>query len=84
MLTTKLSSKGQVIIPQLLRTSHHWRAGMNFTVIDTEEGVLLKPQKILAETRLDEVAGCLKYQGKAKTLKEMDNAIKKGIKETFK
>jgi len=84
MLTTKLSSKGQIIIPQLLRNSHQWKAGMHFTVVDTAEGILLKPQKILTETRLDEVAGCLRYQGKAKTLKEMDDAIKKGIKETFK
>jgi len=34
----------------------------------------------LAETQLDEVAGCLAYKGKAKTLEEMDDAIAKGIK----
>ena len=84
MLTTKLSSKGQVIIPQPLRAFHKWKSGMKFTVIDTDEGVLLKPQRTFIETKLSDVAGCLQYQGKAKTIEEMNAAIEKGVKETFK
>jgi len=32
---------------------------------------------------LDEVAGCLKYQGKAKTIEEMEQAIGQGIEELW-
>lgn len=80
MLTTKLSSKGQIIIPQPVRASHNWKPGMTFTVIDTKEGLLLKPKTPFAHATLSDVAGCLKYVGRAKTLEEMDAAIAKGIK----
>jgi bifunctional DNA-binding transcriptional regulator/antitoxin component of YhaV-PrlF toxin-antitoxin module len=30
METTKLSSKGQVIIPKAMRAAHHWDAGQEF------------------------------------------------------
>jgi hypothetical protein len=32
-----------------------------------------------ATSHINEVAGCLATQGKAKTLEEMDNAIQQGI-----
>lgn len=83
METTKLSSKGQVIIPKPLRTAHHWIAGQEFAVFDTSEGVLLKPKSPFLETSIEEVASCLKYKGKPKTLDEMEQAIKDGIKEQF-
>lgn len=81
MQTTTLSSKGQVIIPKYIRTQHRWEAGQDLVVIDTGDGVLLKPKKPFAETSLDEVASCLKYKGKAVTLDEMQDAIKRGVLE---
>lgn len=41
METTKLSSKGQVIIPKHIRESHHWTAGLELQVIEFEGGILL-------------------------------------------
>lgn len=35
METTKLSSKGQVIIPKAFRSTHHWEPGLELMVIDT-------------------------------------------------
>jgi AbrB family looped-hinge helix DNA binding protein len=81
METTKLSSKGQVIIPKRLRSSYHWGVGQELTVIDAGEGVLLKPKKPFAETSLSDVAGCLKYKGAPKTLDDIGQAIKQGVKE---
>ncbi len=81
MSTTKLSSKGQVIIPAPVRASHHWEAGQELVVIDTGDGVLLKPKSPFPETSVKKVAGCLHYQGKAKTLEEMGEAIKAGVME---
>ena len=45
MANTRLSSKGQVIIPRSYLDAHHWKAGQELVVIDTEEGVLLKPAR---------------------------------------
>ena len=32
-----------------------------------------------SKTKLDDVAGCLAYQGEAKTIEEMNEAIQEGI-----
>lgn len=81
MDTTKLSSKGQVIIPKPIRTAHHWEPGQELIVIDTDEGVLLKPKTLFQETKLRDVAACLRYTGRPKNLEEMEQAIKCGVKE---
>lgn len=78
MNITRLSSKGQVIIPKASRVAHHWEAGQELVVIDTEDGVLLKSKKTFASSTLEELAGCLPYKGPAKTLEEMEQAIVKG------
>ncbi len=80
MTTTKLSSKGQVIIPKPIRSSHHWEPGQELVVIDTGDGILLKPATLFDETSLGDVAGCLKYTGPRKSLADMDVAIRKGAK----
>lgn len=75
METTRLSSKGQVILPKSIRTSHNWEPGVEFAVEDTPEGVLLRPIGPFAPTRLEDVVGCTGYGGPAKTLEDMDAAI---------
>ena len=79
MQTTKLSSKGQIIIPKAIRNAYHLEIGQKLEVEITPEGILLKIIKTLPTTTIDEVAGCLAYQGKAKTIAEMDDAIRLGI-----
>jgi AbrB family looped-hinge helix DNA binding protein len=81
MQTTKLSSKGQVIIPKELRTRRRWMTGLELETIETDEGVLLKPISPFTITTLREVTSCLTYSGKPKSLKEMEEAIKKGAKD---
>jgi AbrB family looped-hinge helix DNA binding protein len=81
MSTTRLSSKGQVIIPKVLRSRHHWEPGQELVAIDTEDGVLLRPASAFPVTTLREVAACLPFPGKAKTLEDMEAAIKAGAKK---
>jgi AbrB family looped-hinge helix DNA binding protein len=83
MNTTRLSSKGQVIIPKPHRTAHHWEAGLELVVIDFGDGILLKPKSPFPETSISDVASCLKFRGKPKSLDEITAAIGKGIKEGF-
>jgi AbrB family looped-hinge helix DNA binding protein len=75
METTRLSSKGQVILPKSVRDAHRWEPGTEFVVEDVANGVLLRPLKPFPPSRLKDVVGILRYTGKPKTLEEMDEAI---------
>lgn len=83
MEIAKLSAQGQVVIPQSFREAHQWEVGQEFIIIDMGDGILLKPKNPFTETKLDDVAGCLKYQGQPKTLEDMDNAIRQGVEEMW-
>ena len=74
-LTTTVSSKGQVILPAALRQRRRWGAGTKLVVEDTEDGLLLRAAPLFAPTTMDEVFGCLKYDGPTVTLEEMDEAV---------
>lgn len=80
METTKLSTKGQVIIPKAMRHAHHWEAGLELMVIDTGDGLLLKPMTPFPETALPDVAGSLRSRVRPKT----DAAIKVALKKDFR
>ncbi len=75
METTKLSSKGKVVLPRTICSAKSWYAGQEFSVEVTPEGVLLKPLKPFAPTRLEDVAGCTGYKGPRKSIEEMDAAV---------
>ena len=83
MDSIKLSSKGQVIIPKHIRSTYHWEPGQELILIDTGNGILLKPKAPFSESTLCQVAGCLHYTGTAKTVAEMDRAIAEGLKAQF-
>ena len=80
METTKLSSKGQVILPAAIRAANQWQAGVEFAVENTPDGVLLRPIKSVPATTLDEVIGCAGYSGKPHSITDMDKAITSEIK----
>lgn len=75
MYVVKLSSKGQLVIPAPVRAAHRWRDGDEFVVEEVDHGLLLKPRKPFAATRLEDVAGSLHYAGPAKTIEEMDEGV---------
>ena len=75
METTRLSSKGQIILPKAVRDTHHWAPGTDFSVEDTGDGVVLRPIKTGQPTRLDDLVGSLRVKGSARTIEEMDSVI---------
>ncbi len=83
MEITQLSNKGQINIPKKLIEKSNWKEGQEFIIINVGDGILLKPKKLFPKTKLDDVAGCLNYQQKAKTLEEMEQAIAQEIKESW-
>jgi len=83
MEVTHLLSTGDVIIPKVLRDAHHWEAGQELIAIDMGDGILLKPKKPFEETTLEKVAGCLKYEGKPKSIEDLEDAIRQGVVEQW-
>ena len=75
MPTTRLSTKGQLILPKDIRTARAWGPGTEFTIEEFDNGILLRPATRFPATRLDEVAGCLRSKKKAKTIAQMHAAI---------
>ena len=74
-LTTTVSTKGQVILPKAIRQTLRWEAGTRLVVESSPEGVLLKPAPVFAETRGEDVFGCLAHDGAPRTLTEMEVGI---------
>lgn len=83
MEITRLSSEGQVTIPEILRNAQHWQAGQELMVINVGDGILLQPKQPFPATTLETVAGSLKYSGTAKSLADFDDAIRQGVMEQF-
>jgi AbrB family looped-hinge helix DNA binding protein len=82
MATTKLSSKGQIILPKSVRDANRWPAGTEFSVENVAEGVLLKPLRPFSRTQLENVAGCLsRPEATARSVEEMDAAIMKNVRK---
>jgi AbrB family looped-hinge helix DNA binding protein len=76
MQTTRVSSKGQVVLPKAIRDAHGWSPGTELLIEDGPNGVLLRPRPRIAPSDLDAVAGCLHVDGApARTVEEMDAAI---------
>ena len=73
--TTRLSTKGQVVLPKALRTSHRWKPGTEFTIEDRDEGILLKPKAGIAARTWESIIGCARYAGPRRSVKEMDQAV---------
>jgi AbrB family looped-hinge helix DNA binding protein len=78
--TTRLSTKGQIIVPRTIRQARQWKPGTEFQVEEVTGGILLRPLKPFAPTLLKDVAGRLKYAGRPKTLEEMNRTIAKEIR----
>lgn len=56
-METRLSSKGQVVIPRQIRQSHGWKPGVCFSVIDEGDAIILKPSVSRKTTQLEDVIG---------------------------
>ena len=81
MERTRLSNKGQVVIPHRIRKQFGWEAGLELAVEPIEGGIALRPVRGFAPTALDDVYGCLPYRGRRRSLADMERAIQRGAQE---
>jgi AbrB family looped-hinge helix DNA binding protein len=80
MEITRLSTKGQIVLPKSIRISRALEPGMEFTVEESGDGILLRPASRFPATRIDDVVGCLKFKGKAKTVAQMNAGIGREVR----
>ena len=80
METTRLSSKGQLVLPKSIRDAHDWHEGTEFAVERVAGGVLLRPLRPVPATRLEDVIGSAGYRGTARSDADMQRAIERGVK----
>ncbi len=74
-LMTRVSTKGQVILPKAVRQRRGWGPGTRLAVEETPDGVLLKVAPLFAPTRPEDVFGMLAYTGAPKSIEEMHAGI---------
>lgn len=84
MKTVRLSSKGQLVLPRVLREAHRWETGQEFMVLDTDEGVLLKPVSPFPATRLDDVAGMLGELVEPRSDQEIEQALARDARSRWR
>jgi AbrB family looped-hinge helix DNA binding protein len=79
-ITTVISTKGQVILPKVIRDLRHWTVGTRLTVENTPDGVLLKATPAFPETSVDGVFGTLQHSGPVLSIEDMDAVISQEAK----
>jgi AbrB family looped-hinge helix DNA binding protein len=79
MDTTKLSSKGQVVIPKAIRDRLSVKPGATLSVEVEDDHIVLRPVKkerrLPTEEELDRVAGSLDYGGPYPTDEEVEASL---------
>jgi len=72
--TTKLSSKGQVVIPEALRNRMKLKAGSEFVVVGDGDVVILKTLKAPSMDEFDDLIKQARNQAKLAGMKKHDIA----------
>ena len=84
MDTTKLSAKGQVVLPKRVRDELGWKAGTEFVVERSGAGVTLTPKVASRKGSIRDLRGVLKYKGPPISLEQMEQAIVDEVRRRHK
>jgi AbrB family looped-hinge helix DNA binding protein len=83
MATLRLSTKGQIVIPNDIRTRHQWQPGTELIIEDLGDALVLRAASPFPPTRLEEGLGCAAYRGPAKSVDEMDAAVGEALRREW-
>ncbi len=72
---TRISTKGQVVLPKAIRDRRGWAAGAELIVEERPEGVLLRAAPTIGATRFEDVAGSLGPVDRVVSIEEMHQAL---------
>lgn len=81
MPRTRLSTKGQLIVPQEVRESLGWVPGTLLDVEVTGDAIIVKRAPDVPRTTIDDLLGCVDYRGPRISIEEMDEAIAKAARK---
>jgi AbrB family looped-hinge helix DNA binding protein len=74
-LRTKISTRGQVVLPKAVRDRRGWAAGAELIVEERPEGVLLRAAPKKEATRVEDVFGMLGPVDRAVSVEEMREGV---------
>ena len=87
---TKLSAKGQVVIPKDVRDRLHWAEGTQLKVVETGGGVMLMPLKSWLHpknpfplTTTSDLRAGQKWEGPPKSIEEISGLSKATLRRIF-
>jgi AbrB family looped-hinge helix DNA binding protein len=81
-MRTRLSTKGQLIIPKDLRERLGWSPGVDLLVEYRGDAVVVRRAEDLPEVDLEDLVGCTGYRGPARTLEDMEAGIAEGARRS--
>lgn len=82
-ITTTVSTKGQVILPKVIRSKRRWEAGTKLLVEETADGVLLKSAPLFKPTQMKDVYGAANYKGPPVSIEDMDKAVEAEFRRRY-
>lgn len=74
--TAKMSSKGQLVIPEVFRKGYGWNAGMTILMVGTGNGVVLQPLTVPSDDQVDEA-----IRAAAPAVMDVERRLKKAKRE---
>jgi AbrB family looped-hinge helix DNA binding protein len=78
---TRISSKGQIVIPKQIRDRHRWKPGTELAVIDAASGVRIEALQRGKTLTAGDVFGCLQHKGKPLPIDRLAAPVKLGKKD---
>jgi AbrB family looped-hinge helix DNA binding protein len=82
-LKTKVSTKGQIVLPKAIRDRRGWGAGAELAIEERPEGVLLRALTKAVPTRIEDVFGSLGPVDRVVSIEEMNEAVLKEARDRW-
>lgn len=80
---TILSTKGQIVVPKVMRDQMRWQAGTRLVLKRTPEGILIAPEQAERVYTVNDIIGILRNDGPLVTIEQMNEAGPKGAAERY-
>jgi AbrB family looped-hinge helix DNA binding protein len=80
MHTSRLSSKGQVIIPKAIRDAHSLDSGVVLAFEDHSDHIVIRVVPAVPRTTVDDLIGILRWDGPPKSIEDMEAGIARGAR----
>ena len=84
MERSRISSRGQILIPQRIRDCHGWKRGAELWVTEDGDGVRIESVHQVQQSKTlaaDDVFGCLRHKGKTMPISRLAARVKLGKTE---